>query len=159
MAINFDEIILGLFVINLAMAFGAGLYESRIVIPMWFNKSGVNKEVIINTDTGRKFWGMVTTVPLTLLTLVNIVEAIVSTGTLLSFWMVAAVIVLVERIMTFTYFIPTIIKLMKPDLITESQALTTSAHWMQVNKIRMALNFVGLLTSMIAYTLLVSSLK
>jgi hypothetical protein len=159
MMIHFNEIVLGLFVINLAMAFGAGLYESRIVIPMWFTRSGINKEAIINTDTGRKFWGMVTTVPLTLLTLINIVEAMGSRGTLGILWMTAGIVVLIERVMTFSYFIPTIIKLMKPGSIPQAQALIIASRWTRVNTIRISLNLAGLVISMIAYTLLVSSIK
>jgi len=34
MTIHFNEIISGLFLINLAMAFGSGVYEFRIVIPI-----------------------------------------------------------------------------------------------------------------------------
>jgi hypothetical protein len=30
------EIVLWLFVINLGIAFGAGLYEKRIILPQWF---------------------------------------------------------------------------------------------------------------------------
>jgi len=33
------NIILWLFVINLGIAFGAGLYESRIVVPQWLSYS------------------------------------------------------------------------------------------------------------------------
>jgi len=155
----FNEIVLGLFVINLAMAFGAGLYESRIVIPMWFNGSAIDREAIIKTDTGRKFWGMVTTVPLTILTIINIIEAIGSTGALRNLWMTAGIVVLIERLMTFTYFIPTIMKLMKPDLMPESQALIIASRWMRVNIIRISLNLAGLVISMIAYTFMVSSVK
>lgn len=157
--IYFNEIVLGLFVINLAMAFGAGLFESRIVIPMWFSRSGINKEAIINTDTGRKFWGMITTVPLTLLTIINIVEALSSTGTLRTQWLTAGIIVLVERVMTFTYFIPTIIKLIKPDSMPEARALVIASRWTRVNTIRITLNLAGLVISMMAYTLLVSQIK
>lgn len=59
-------ILLWLFVINLGIAFGAGLYEARVVIPSWRNlppRAWPN--------TGVLFWVYVTTVPLTLLTLAN----------------------------------------------------------------------------------------
>jgi len=31
------EVLLWLFVINLGLAFGAGIYESRVVVPRWMN--------------------------------------------------------------------------------------------------------------------------
>jgi hypothetical protein len=71
------DVLLWLFVINHGIAFGAGLYEQRIVLPQWFSRSSgsgirVNSEAMRNTDTGRRFWAFVTTVPLTLLTLANL---------------------------------------------------------------------------------------
>ena len=47
------EILLWLFVINLGIAFGAGLYEQRIILPLWFSSSSepgvrVNSEAMRN---------------------------------------------------------------------------------------------------------------
>jgi len=39
MAHYVPEILLWLFVINLGIAFGGGLYEQRIVLPQWFSSS------------------------------------------------------------------------------------------------------------------------
>ena len=63
--------LLWLFVINLGIAFGAGLYEHRIVVSNWMSSSGEsgvhwNAEAARRDDTGRRFWVFVTTVPLTL---------------------------------------------------------------------------------------------
>jgi len=70
------SILLWLFVINLGIAFGAGLYEHRIVLPRWLESGDAgahwNAEAARRDHTGRKFWGFVTTVPLTLLTLANL---------------------------------------------------------------------------------------
>lgn len=70
------EVLLWLFVINLGIAYGAGLYEKRIVLPMWFSKSTgagwqVKGEAMRQTGTGLRFWAFATTVPLTLLTIAN----------------------------------------------------------------------------------------
>ena len=64
------RILLWLFVINLGTAFGAGIYESRVVVPQWQNTPPQTW-----TNTGLEFWVYVTTVPLTLLTLANVVAA------------------------------------------------------------------------------------
>ena len=73
-----SEITLWLFVINLGVAFGAGLYEHRIVLPRWITSQASgrwNAEAALLDDTGRRFWGFVTTVPLTLLTVANLFVA------------------------------------------------------------------------------------
>jgi hypothetical protein len=67
------KIVLWLFVINLGIAFGAGLYEGRIVVPQWFSPSGTsgyrwNAEAARRANVGLRFWVYVTTVPLTLIT-------------------------------------------------------------------------------------------
>jgi len=73
-------LILSLFVINLGIAFGAGLYESRIIVPQWLSfspGSGYrwNAEVARQANVGIRFWVYVTTVPLTLLFLASFVAA------------------------------------------------------------------------------------
>ena len=62
----FSETLLWLFVINLGIAYGAGLYEKRIVLPMWFSKSAeaglrVKSEAMRQTNTGMRFWVFTTT--------------------------------------------------------------------------------------------------
>jgi hypothetical protein len=102
------EIVLWLFVINLGVAFGAGLYEARVVIPQWEN---IPPRAWPNT--GLIFWVYVTTVPLTVLTIANLIAAWLTQGPM-RFWYLGAVcIVIVERVATFSYFIPTMVRLMR----------------------------------------------
>src|SRR5262245_23487518 len=109
---NIAEILLESFIINLGIALGAGLYEARMILPFWFHKTTggsyeVDVEAMHNIDTGRKFWAFVTTMPLTLLTILNFVFACKATGPLYGWWLTAALIILLERIGTFAFFIPT----------------------------------------------------
>src|SRR5829696_7148930 len=104
-------ILLWLFILSLGIAFGAGLYEHRIVVPRWIGSSADSSAqwdaaAARQDDTGRRFWGAVTTGPLTLLTIANMVAAWQSTGALRVWWLVAAIIALADRIVTFSYFIP-----------------------------------------------------
>src|SRR5262249_60481357 len=111
-----------LFVLHLGIACGAGLYEKRIMLRQWFPTamtSGlrVDSEAMRRTDTGRQFWVYVTTVPLTLLTLANLVVAWQAHGARRHWWLGAAVIMLVERIGTFSYFIPMALTLMHAETL------------------------------------------
>jgi hypothetical protein len=47
------EILLWLFVMNLGIAYGAGLYEKRIVLPQWFSKSE-KSGFRVNSDAMRR---------------------------------------------------------------------------------------------------------
>ena len=97
-----------LFVIVLGTAFGAGLYESRVVVPLWTSDPPASLQ---SPDSGHRFWAFVTTGPLTLLTVANLVAAWQSQGPARAWWLTAALVTLVERGMTFGFFIPTMIRL------------------------------------------------
>jgi hypothetical protein len=95
MAESVATIVLWLFVINLGIAFGAGLYESRIVVPQWLSsspKSGYrwNAEAARQANVGLRFWVYVTTVPLTLLTLASLVSVWWAPDGVRSGWLAAA---------------------------------------------------------------------
>src|SRR5262245_63767412 len=96
--------ILWLFILFLGTTFGAGLYESRISVPRWITPDGWDAAAAGRDDVGRRFWAFVTTLPLTLLTIVSLVQAWASR----SWWLAAAVTALVERFLTFGYFLPKI---------------------------------------------------
>jgi len=152
------EILLWLFVINHGIAFGAGLYEQRIIIPQWFSRSSesgvrVNSAAMRNPDVGRQFWAFVSTGPLTLLTLANLVVAWQSFGPRHDWWLGAAVITLIERVATFSYFIPTAIRLMRADALPAAQAASMASRWIALNKVRAALALIGWLAALRALSL------
>jgi hypothetical protein len=153
MAQYVPEVLLWLFVINHGIAFGAGLYEQRIILPLWFSRTSesgfrVDSAAMRSTDTGRRFWAFVTTGPLTLLTLANLVAAWQSQGQRHEWWLAAAVITLVERVVTFSYFIPTAIRLMRADALVPAKVESMASRWMALNHFRAALGLVGWLTAL-----------
>src|SRR5258707_15176425 len=84
-------VLLWLFVINLGIAVGAGLYEERIVVPRWIGSSsepGVHwhADAARPDDTGRRFRGVGTTVPRTLLTPGSLLGALRAPGPLPKGW-------------------------------------------------------------------------
>jgi hypothetical protein len=94
--------LLRLFVINPGIVFGAGLYEGRIVVPEWLSSTPEgarhwNADGARRDDTGRRFWMFVTTIPLTLLTVANLVAAWRASGPVRSWWLAAVVAALADR--------------------------------------------------------------
>ena len=143
-----SEILLLLFVINLGTAFGAGIYETRIVLPQWFSKSAefgysVNIEAMSKIDTGRKFWGFVTTISLTLLTLANLIVAWQSHEPRHDWWLAATLITLFERIGTFSFFIPTAVKLQRADSLPSIRVTNLVSLWIRLNYIRNILTLIA----------------
>jgi Domain of unknown function (DUF1772) len=151
-------LLLCLFVVNLGIALGAGLYESRIAVPQWIGTSADgaqhwNAEAARRADTGLKFWAFVTTGPLTLLTLANLVAAWKATGVARRWWLTAALAALADRLFTFSYFIPTMIRLMREEGVTESRALAMATQWAALNYVRHAIVLAALLSALRAFWL------
>ena len=156
MILNINEIVLGLFVINLGIACGAGLYETLITLPIWFSGNAakgwhINTEIMIKMDVGRRFWGFVTTMPLTLLTIASLVLVFRLQGQVHDWWLAATLIVFTERLVTFFYFIPTAIKMAKSHTFDEEKASKMAAQWKNMNRVRLTLNLAGWLAALGAF--------
>jgi hypothetical protein len=142
------RVLLWLFVIDLGIAFGAGLYESRVVIPRWEN---IPPQTWPNT--GLEFWVYVTTVPLTLLTLANLVAAWRDRGPRRYWWFAAVATILVERSATFSYFIPTMIRLMGAEELSQAEVKATLSQWLLLDYGRHLLTLAGWLAALKAFSL------
>ncbi len=156
---TFTSIIMWLFVINLGVAFGAGLYESRIVVPQWLivsPESGRrwNAEAARQANVGLRFWFYVTTVPLTLLTLASLAAAWRTPDVARMWWLGAAAAALVDRVMTFAYFIPTMIKLMREAALSESEAVAKATQWVKLSYVRHLATLIAWLLALKAFSLL-----
>jgi hypothetical protein len=152
-----SPLLLWLFVMNLGVAFGAGLYEHRIVVSRWISsshESGAhwNAEAARQDDTGRRFWAFVTTVPLTLLTLANLLAAWRVSDAIRAWWLAAGVAALADRAFTFAYFIPTMIGLLGAPDSPDSVAVAT--RWWNLNFLRHAFLLAAWLASLRAFSLL-----
>ena len=142
------KVLLWLFVINLGIALGAGIYESRVVIPLWENTPPQTWP-----NTGLLFWVYVTTVPLTLLTLANLVAAWLDRGARRYWWLAAVAIVVVERIVTFSYFIPTMVWLQGTESLPEAEVQAALSQWLLLDYGRHVLTLVGWLAALKALSL------
>ena len=151
------RVALVLFVINLGIAFGAGLYESRIVFPHWLVTGADGRlhwlaETATADDTGRKFWAFVTTGPLTLLALANLwIGWRLAVGRLRHWWIASATLALIDRALTIGYFIPTMVGLMgTPD---SAEAVAAANRWMTLNYLRHALVLAAWLAALKTFAL------
>jgi hypothetical protein len=144
---NFRHLFLWLFVINLGIALGAGLYESRVVIPQWANLPPRTWP-----NTGIRFWVYVTTIPLTLLTVANLVAAWLERSPKRKWWLWAAVTIMLERVATFAYFIPTMISLMGSER-SDLEIKAALSQWLAFNYGRHVLTFLGWLLALKALSL------
>ncbi len=141
------KVLLWLFVINLGIALGAGIYEQRVVIPQWKNIPPQEW-----TNTGLLFWVYVTTVPLTLLTLANLVAAWLHRGARRYLWLAAVTIIVVERLATFAYFVPTMVWLQGTEGLPEAEVQAALSHWLFLDNGRHVLTLAGWLAALKAFS-------
>jgi len=151
--------ILWLFVIVLGITFGAGFYEARIVVPEWVNADDFfwNADAANQSDTGVRFWIYVTSIPLTLLTLASILYTYLSSGKLRNWWGIAVGATLIDRAMTFGYFVPTMLGLMNHGNSAEADIVNSAIFWANLNYVRIAVVMVAWLAAMKALTLIYSA--
>jgi hypothetical protein len=105
-----------------------------------------NADAARQDDTGRKFWGIVSTGPLTLLTLANLFAAWRASGGVRGWWLAAALAALTDRVFTFAYFIPSMVRLMGAPDSPESVAAAT--RWSNLNYLRHAIVLVAWLAAL-----------
>ena len=129
--------LLWLLTINLGIALGAGLYESRVVVSSW---PGAPPSQWPNT--GIQFWAYVTTVPLTTLILLNAVAAWRDQSPRRPSWLTAVGIAACERAATFGYFIPTMVGLMGLSTL-DAEGMASLNKWMTLNYGRHLLTFAA----------------
>lgn len=151
-------LILWLFVVNLGIAFGAGLYESRIMVPQWLRwseGSGYRWDASAarEANTGLRFWVYVTTVPLTLLTLASFVALLSVRDEVRGVWLLAALAALVDRSMTFAYFIPTMLRLLRDEATSQAEAARTALRWVNLGHVRLAATLAAWLLALKALAL------
>jgi hypothetical protein len=154
------KILLWLFVLNLGVVFGAGIYEARISVARWIGRSEPSgpawrAEEALRDDTGRRFWAFVTTVPLTLLTLANLWAAWRSSGAIRIWWLAAALAALGDRIFTFGYFIPRMAGLLRAADSPEARAIML--RWASLNYVRLLLVLVAWVAALETFALLHAS--
>ena len=149
-------VVLWLFVIFLGIAFGAGVYEHRIVVPRWISATAEpgghwNAAAVRQDDTGTRFWAFVTTAPLTLLTLINLWAAWRAQSSLRMWWLIAAVAALADRVFTFGYFIPTMVELM--NAADTPQSVAAATRWSTLNYLRHAIVLTAWLAALRTFAL------
>jgi hypothetical protein len=143
-----SRILLWLLVIDLGIAFGAGIYEARVVIPQWANLPSSAWP-----NTGLQFWVYVTTVPLTLLALANAIAAWRDRSPARAWWLAGVALVIAERMATFGYFIPTMVGLMSDGGLSPAEATATLSRWTLLNNGRHLLTLAAWLAALKAFSL------
>lgn len=142
------SILIWLLAIFLGISFGAGIYEARIIVPIWAESSPDTW-----TNTGTAFWAFVTGGPLTLIALISLAVVWRYHAEPRRWWLAALCVVLVERVATFAYFIPTMVALQQQTELS-ADVIGTLSTWSSLNHGRHVLSLTAWLLSLKALSLL-----
>lgn len=137
-------ILIWLLVIALGITVGAGLYESRVVLPSWASSPPPTW-----LQSGTSFWAYVSTGPLTLFVILGLIFVWRFEGPAKSWWLAALLLCTAERLVTFTYFIPTMASLQSQREMTPDLA-ESLARWAFLNHGRHILSAMAWLSSLMA---------
>jgi hypothetical protein len=139
-------ILLWLLVIAIGIEIGAGIYEARVLVPLWSSSPPESliayQSQSMPPDPGRKFWIFAT--PLVgLLSLANLFPAWRSTGARRRWWLLGAGLSLLVVIATFAYFVPTLIKLQRAAVLPGDEVIALITWWVRLNWLRAVVFFIG----------------
>ena len=153
------RIALWLFVIALGLDLGAGIYEGRIVVPLW--ASGVpetlaegNPFARVAIDAGMRFWAYVTSA-VAVLAVVALLSGLTAPAGQRAWQTFATVLELVSVAMTLLYFRPTLVRLFMghgTGLSTET-VIGIVRRWVLWSRVRMAISFIAWCAALYALTL------
>jgi hypothetical protein len=73
------------------------------------------------------------------LTLANLIAAWWAQGAIRGWWLGAALATLADRIFTLSYFVPTMVKLMSDETLSQSEAVAMASRWGQLTSCVMSL--------------------
>lgn len=86
----------------------------------------------------------------------SLIAACLAPEPLRGWWLLAACAALVDRLMTFGYFIPTLLRLMRPDVYSDSQAVAKAQQWLHLGYARHAAALIALLATLKAFAVFYS---
>ncbi|HEX5227196.1 MAG TPA: hypothetical protein VFW44_05775 [Bryobacteraceae bacterium] len=143
--VHVQMVLLWMFVIFDGIAIGGGLYEVRAVYPNW--KKDPRPETLAQrlressqVSAGRRFWPFVSPL-LSLLSFLNIWAAFEATGNLRMVWLGAAIAVAIRSIAGYAYFVPTILRIEKPEAMAQAELERTVQRWTFWSPWRLYLEF------------------
>jgi hypothetical protein len=135
------DITLWLFIILMGLNLGAGLYETRVVMPLWVaGVTGAEPDRLayfrVERDAGQRWW-IVTTPALAIATLLALGFGWNTSSPRFSWLLFAVFVEIALLVLTFAYFVPVIRKLLAPTPVFAADvAAAKTRSWVALNGVR-----------------------
>jgi hypothetical protein len=153
------RIVLWLFVVALGLDLGAGVYEARVVVPLW--AEGVPQTLAsgdpyarVAINAGIHFWAYLTSA-VAVLALAALVFGVLAPAPRRAWQIFSAVAELTAVAMTLVYFRPTLMRLFLGHGagLSTGAVVSTVGRWVMWSRVRIAISFVAWCAALRALTL------
>ncbi|GAA4397815.1 hypothetical protein GCM10023187_07680 [Nibrella viscosa] len=159
---RFLTVILWLFVINMGIELGGGLYEIQVITPIvtynppesviqFFNMQKTHPEQAI--QAGRRFWKF-TSQPLGLLAVSVLILGVRARGNQRKWLLSSSLLVILLFLVTYLYFVPTLNQLANSRQLglRDEEVISQVTTWMRLNQIRLLVYMLAWLAGLRALT-------
>ena len=137
-----------LLLLTVTFSLGGGLYEILVIYPNW--KHHVHPRTLRDklessgqNNAAKRFWPLVSPAQ-GLLAMLNIIMACWHHGAGQRYWLAAAIVIFVTRLITFSYFIPVMVrKIMQPEKFDAGTLQAVVKQWTDMSPFRLVPEFVA----------------
>jgi hypothetical protein len=143
------RIVLWLFVICLGLDLGAGIYEARVVVPLWADGvpdtlAAGNPYGRVAVDAGMHFWAYMTSA-VAVLAILTLVFGILAPMPRRGWQIFAAAVELVAVAMTLLYFRPTLVRLFLSHGagLSAAEIASTVGRWVTWSRVRIVISLLA----------------
>lgn len=128
-----ESIALWALVIALGLQTGAGIYETRVIVPLWASAPQRFFSQPLRPDSGKRLWVILS--PITsLVSILNLLYALGAAEPKRMWWIAASAISVAVMIVTFAYFVPTLLAIARAN---EGDDVAAKAKtWVALNYVR-----------------------
>jgi hypothetical protein len=137
-----------LLLLTVTLSMGGGLYEILVIYPNW--KYNVHPRTLRDKlessgqlNAAKRFWPLVSPAQV-LLAMINIAMACWYHTAAHGYWLAAAITVFISRVITFSYFIPVMIrKIMQPEKFGVHELQAIVKQWTDLSPLRLLPEFAA----------------
>jgi hypothetical protein len=138
-------------VIALGIQAGAGIFETRVLVPLWSSNPPASVREFfgqpLRPDSGRRLWIFLS--PLTaIISVANLVLALGSSAPWRAWWLAAAGCSVAVMAATFAYFVPQLLSLARID---DAFVVVRTKRWVILNYLRAVVLLVGWIAALKAF--------
>lgn len=142
-------------VIALGVQTGAGIFETRVLVPLWSSNPPASVAAYLaqplRPDSGPRLWIFLS--PATaLIAVVNLILALMSAGPRRAWWIAGAASGVAVLVATFAYFVPVLLSLSRMSELPEAAARAKVRTWVALNYVRAAVLVAAWIASLKAFS-------